>query len=51
MSKVVYVCSEEYTGKPDKTPVRVKGDKRRADELNKKWSTKHRYNRTDKYLN
>ena len=48
---IVYVCCSTYTGKPDKRPIKVQGDRRRAEELHKKWTNKHRYTYTDKYLN
>ena len=51
MDNTVYVCSDEYTGKPGKTPTRTQGNAKRAIELSKKWSSKYRYNKTDRYLN
>ena len=50
-NEVVYVCCNTYSGKPNKTPTKVQGDVRRADQLHKQWSNKNRYKYTDKYLN
>lgn len=48
-NNVVYVCCNTYTGKP-KRPIRVQGDRRRANEVHKQWK-KSPYSRTDRYLN
>jgi hypothetical protein len=50
-NEVVYICCDTYRGKPNKTPSRVKGDRKRAIELNNKWTNKHRYSKEDRYLN
>lgn len=49
-NNIVYVCCNTYTGKPNKTPVRVRGNRKRAIELINEYKD-NGYRRTDKYLN
>jgi len=49
-NKVAWVCSDEFNGDPDKTPVRVKGNRKRANELINEYKD-NGYRKTDKYLN